>query len=196
MRRQGAGPRRKVSFSGRREHPSLARASSGLGPSHVCTWTQQPLRSARPGCGFPLSGRNTGSVSWGQGLWFPVAEPGPGREATNEVCVSERQAGSAPDEPVYSGTAEPSLPGWVQVHPGLAPPRQTSLPAASQPCSGLSSCRARSPTFVIYRPACLLWVWGVFSSPDNGGDNCGGTVFSKWNYKPLKICPSALKKKM
>ena len=94
MRRQEAGPRRKVYFSGRREHslsPSLARASSRPGPSHVCTWTQQPLPSARPGCGFPLSGRNTGSVSWGQGLWFPVAEPGPGREATNEVCVSERE---------------------------------------------------------------------------------------------------------
>lgn len=165
MRRQGAGPRRKVSFSGRREHPSLARASSGLGPSHVCTWTQQPLRSARPGCGFPLSGRNTGSVSWGQGLWFPVAEPGPGREATNEVCVSERQAGSAPDEPVYSGTAGPSLPGWVQVHPGLAPPRQTSLPAARRLPALLPASHPAEPAVLLlsFTGRLVCCGFGVFS---------------------------------
>lgn len=89
------------------------------------------------------------------------------------------------------------LPGWVKCALAFAPPRQTSparRPPPPSPAPGLSSCSTRSPTFVIYRPACLLCVWGVFSSPDNGGDNCGGTVFSKWNYKPLKICPSALKK--
>ena len=100
VRQQGAGPRRKVSFSGRLEAFPLSLPCEGLlwaGPSRVCTWTQQPLRPALPGCGFPLSGRNTGSVSRGRGLWFPVAEPGPGREATNEVwvCVCLR-GGPAP----------------------------------------------------------------------------------------------------
>lgn len=180
MRRQEAGPRRKVYFSGRREHslsPSLARASSRPGPSHICTWTQQPLPSARPGCGFPLSGRNTGSVSWGQGLWFPVAEPGPGREATNEVCVSEREAGSQLQMSLFiQGQPGPACLGGSQCALALPHPIKPPClpPSAPSPAPGLSSCRTRSPSFVAYPPACLLWVWGVFSSPDNGGDNCGG----------------------
>lgn len=130
VRQQGAGPGRKVSFSGRLGAFPLSLPCEGLlwaGPlPHLYLDTAAPS-VALPGCGFPLSGRNTGSVSRGQGLWFPVAEPGPGREATNEVCVSEREAGSQLQMSLFV-QGQPG-PAWVDPSAPLA----LALPHPAKP---------------------------------------------------------------
>lgn len=66
-------------------------------------------------------------MSRGQGLWFPVAEPSPGREATNEVCVSEREAGSQLQMSLFV-QGQPG-PAWVD----LSAPLALALPHPAKP---------------------------------------------------------------
>ena len=76
-------------------------------------------------------------MSRGRGLWFPVAEPSPGREATNEVYVSERGAGSQLQMSLFvqgqPGPAwvDPSAPlALASPHPARRPPSHPAEPAA------------------------------------------------------------------
>lgn len=158
-RRQGAGPRRKVSFRAQATSP-LARASSGPGPSHVCTLGQRSPFGLR----FSSSGRNTGSVSGPRPL-VSRCRARPWKRSHKCRCVSERQAGSAPDEPVYSGQPGPAPPGWVQVRPWPCPhPAQTSLPAARapQPCSRPLILQ-HLQSYLSFHGRLVCCVFGVFS---------------------------------
>ena len=95
-------------------------------------------------------------MSWAQGLGFPVAEPGPGREGTNEVCVPEREASS--------GLQMSPTRQFIQGQPG--PPQPPSLTASHR----------EEPTTLLLSFMGRLVCCGfevLFSSPDNVGDNCG-----------------------
>lgn len=145
---QGAWPGRKVSFLG---HP-------GSSPSSPCTgllwaWglSNVYLKTAAPSvclgcghrallvCGFPLSGRNTGSVFWGQAPLVSLCGALPWKGHKGGVCVPVPETGgqlSLQMRPILSAAAATAAclfkgglahPGWVQVSTGPGPAQEPPL---------------------------------------------------------------------
>lgn len=161
--RLGAWPGRKVSLSGHPESspalpphwpPPRLGPLQGL-PEHSSPFSPPGLRpQSLAGLWFSRSGRNTGSVFWGQAPSVSLCRALPWKGShKGGVCELRREAGSRPQMSL------PRLLLWLPVYAWAAWPTRRPGVLRGQPPSpralltAFSQCRARRPAAVPYEVA-------------------------------------------